>query len=71
MYAIRSYYGSNADVHATQRIDLVVLDFREDDLLFDTHVVVALTIETLASHAAEVANTGQGNGHQTIQEFVV
>src|SRR5690606_27789262 len=54
----------------TQRIDLVVIDFREDDLLFHAHAVVAAAIKGLGTQAAEVANPRQGDGKQTIQEFV-
>src|SRR5574343_229638 len=59
----------DADIHTPQSIDLVVLDFRENDLFFDAHVVITLTVKTLARDAAEVANTGQGDRNETIQEF--
>src|SRR5450830_275348 len=58
------------DVHTTQRVDLVVLDFREDDLLFDADVVVAAAIEGTAGNATEVTHARQGHGDETIQEFV-
>src|SRR5574343_1929825 len=61
--------GRDADIHTTESIDLVVLDFRENNLLFHTHVVVTLTIKALAGDTAEVANTRQGDCHQAIQEF--
>src|SRR6478672_7598178 len=48
--------GGDADIHATQRVNLVVLDFREDDLFLDTDVVVATTIESFAVHATEVTH---------------
>ena len=35
----------DTDIHTTQRINLVVLDFRENDLFLDTDVVVTTTIE--------------------------
>src|SRR6185369_14117980 len=59
----------DADVHTPESIDLVVLDFRENDLLFNAHVVVTLAVETLAGDTAEVTDTRQGHGHQTIQEL--
>src|SRR5690606_35219202 len=60
----------DGDVHATQRIDLVVLDFRENDLFLDAHVVVATTIKGFSGNAAEVTNTRNRDRHQTIEEFV-
>src|SRR5574343_740943 len=59
----------DTDVHTPQSIDLVVFDFREDDLFFDAHVVVTLAVKTLAGDTTEVANTRQSDGDQTIQEF--
>src|SRR5690554_4128532 len=60
----------DADVHPAQRVDLVVLDLREDDLLFDAHVVVAAAVETLARHATEVPHTGNGDRDQTVEKLV-
>src|SRR5690606_27063455 len=62
--------GGNRDVHAAECIDLVVFDLRENDLLTNTHVVVAATIERLRGEATEVANSRNGDGHQAIEEFV-
>src|SRR5574343_422455 len=59
----------DADIHTPQSIDLVVLDFRENDLFFDAHVVITLAIKTLARDATEVANTGQSDRNEAIQEF--
>src|SRR5487761_1917293 len=56
------------DVHAPDRVDLVVLDLREDDLLLDAHVVIAATVEAAARHAAEVAHAGQRHRHQAVEE---
>jgi hypothetical protein len=39
----------NGNVHATDTIDLVKFDFREHDLLFDPHRVVATTIKRLGA----------------------
>src|SRR5574343_387476 len=61
--------GGDADVHTPERIDLVVLDFRENDLLLDTHVVVTLAIKTLARDTTEVPNARQRDGDQAIKEF--
>src|SRR5471030_3477952 len=40
--------GGDRNIHTTQRIDLVVLDFREDNLLFATIVLVTPTIDQAA-----------------------
>src|SRR5689334_20967426 len=45
--------GREGDVHAADRVDLVVLDFREDDLFLDADVVVAAAIERTAGDATE------------------
>src|SRR6187551_3188895 len=49
----------DTDVHTTQCINLVVLNFGENDLLFHTDIVVTTTIERLARDTTEVANTRQ------------
>ena len=41
----------------------------EHGLLGETKVVVALAIELVAVDAAEVADTGQREGQQTVQEL--
>src|SRR6478735_7508005 len=60
----------DADVHATQCVDLVVLDLGENDLLFHTDVVIATTVERTTGHATEVTHARQRDGDQAIQEFV-
>lgn len=35
----------NADVHTTELVDLVVFNFRENDLFLQTDVVVAAAVE--------------------------
>src|SRR6476661_7160208 len=60
----------DADIHATQRIDLVVLNLGENNLLFHTDVVVAATIERATRHTAEIADTWQRNGDEAIEKLV-
>src|SRR3954467_11267452 len=60
----------DADVHATQCVNLVVLDLGEDDLLFHTDVVVATTVECTTGHATKVTHARQRDGDQAIQEFI-
>src|SRR3989338_5814379 len=69
-FVIRTGSGGQGNVQTTQSIDLVVVDFREDDLLFHAHAVVATAIEGLCIQAAEVTHARQGDGQQTIEEFV-
>src|ERR1700729_814212 len=61
--------GGDGDIHATQRINLVEVDFREDDLFLDTEVVVATTIERACRHTAEIADSRQRDVDQAIKEF--
>src|SRR5690606_7014057 len=42
----------DGDVHATQLVDLVVLDLGEDDLFLHAEGVVAATVEGAGRHAA-------------------
>src|SRR3984957_18175316 len=60
----------NRDVHAAQLIDLVVLDLREDDLLFDSEAVIAAAVKGARRHAAKIADARNGDADQAIQEFV-
>src|ERR1700752_287634 len=60
----------DADVQPTQRVDLVVINFGENDLLFHTDVVVATTVERTTRHATEATHTRERNGHETVQKFV-
>src|SRR5436190_18174484 len=62
--------GHDGDVHATQRVDLVVLDLGEDDLLFDAEAVVAAAVERAVGHAAKVADARDGDVDQAVEEFV-
>src|SRR5690606_9864756 len=62
--------GGDGNVHPTQRVDLVVLDLGENDLLPNTHVVVATAIERLARNTPEVTDAGHCHRHQTIEELV-
>src|SRR6185503_10908891 len=57
------------DVEALDRVDLVVLDLREDDLLADTHGEVAAAVEPARRHAAEVADARQRDVDETVEEL--
>src|SRR3569623_359919 len=60
----------DADVHPAQCIDLVVLDFLEDDLFLDTDVVITATIESTAGYTAKVAHARQRNGNQAVEKLI-
>src|SRR6185437_14067263 len=62
--------GVDDDVNTPDCFRLVVVDFDENDVLFQAHRVVALAIERIALHAAEVAHAGQRRGNQAVEEFV-
>src|SRR5690242_2106007 len=69
-FGVRLRGGRDRDVHPPDRVDLVVLDLRKDDLFLDAHVVVAAAVEAASRHAAEVAHARQRDGHQAVEELV-
>ena len=60
----------NRNVHATNRVDLVVIDLWKNNLLGDAHAVVALTIERLRVKTAEITNPRNRDIHETIEKLV-
>src|SRR5690606_736859 len=62
--------GRDGNVQPPDRIDLVVLDLREDDLLADPQAVIAATIERARVDSAEVADAGHRDVDQPVQELV-
>src|ERR1700721_2863861 len=60
----------DGDVHATNLIDLVVLNLGENDLLLDTQAVVAAAVEGTGADAAEIPDARNRNAHETIEELV-
>src|SRR5256886_13561083 len=61
---------SDGDVHAPDLIDLVVLDFGENDLLLHAQRVVALAVEGARRHAAEVADARHRDVDEAVEELV-
>src|SRR5215210_5465439 len=59
----------DGDVHATNGVDLVVLDLREDQLLVDPEGVVAPAVEAVGRQAPEVPDPGNGEGDQAVEEL--
>src|SRR5712672_476199 len=58
----------DADLQPAETVDLVVFDLGERELLAEPEGVVAAPVERLAGHAAKVADSGQGQGRQAIEE---
>src|SRR2546425_654068 len=67
---VRLRRGGNRDVHPAQRVDLVVIDLREDDLLLETEAVIAPAVKSAVRHAAEIADARHGDVHQAVEELV-
>src|SRR6202041_884446 len=59
----------NGDVHAAGRVDLVVVDFGEDQLLGHPERVVAVAVERPGGKPSEVADTGNGQAEQPVEEL--
>src|SRR4029078_11667318 len=60
---------ADADVHAAHRVDLVVVDLLEDQLLGHTERVVAAPVERVGFEAAEVAEAGDRDADQPVVEL--
>src|ERR1700730_6552637 len=59
----------DGDVHPPHRIDLVVVDLREDQLLGDAECVVAPTVERVGVHAAEVTDARDRDTDEAVVEL--
>ena len=62
--------GRNDNVHAADFVNFVVFDFWEDELFFDAEGIIASSVEGVGIDAAEVANAGQCDIHELIEEIV-
>src|SRR4029453_12489716 len=62
--------GGDRDVHAADRVDLVVRDLGENDLFLDAEAVAAATIEGARRNAAEVADARHRDADQPVEELV-
>src|SRR5436190_12835677 len=61
--------GRDRDVEAADRVDVVVVDLREDDLLADSEREAASSVEGTCAQAAEVANPRQRDRDQAVEEL--
>src|SRR4051794_27888449 len=60
--------GHDGDVHTAGTIDRIGVDLVEHRLLGETEGVVAVAVELLVRQAAEVADTGQRERQQPVEE---
>src|SRR5437588_4676733 len=58
------------DVHAEDRLRLVVIDLRKDDVLLDAERVIAAAVKAFRIAAAEIAHARQRDVHQPVEELV-
>src|SRR5437660_6479528 len=61
--------GDDRHVHAANLPDLVVVDLREDDLLGETHRVVAAAVERAWIDAPKVSDARHGHVDETVVEL--
>ena len=62
--------GGKDDVHASDLVDLVVLDLREDQLLLDAKSVISSSIKGVGVNTAEVTDTGKCQIDKSVKELV-
>src|SRR6185437_12108288 len=62
--------GADGDIHAPDVCSLVVIDFREHDVLLDAERVVAAAVKTLRRQTAEVSNPRQRDIDETVEKLV-
>src|SRR5450756_486697 len=67
-FLIRLSRGADGHGHATDLVDLVILDLGPNELLPQTQAVVPTAIESIRRNAVKVTLAGEGNVHQPIQE---
>src|SRR3979411_3352776 len=60
--------GHDGDFQPAELVDLVVVDLREDDLLAQAERVIAAAVEAVRVDTAEVADAGQGDVEELVQE---
>src|ERR1700761_785904 len=61
--------GDDRDIHPPGRVDLVVVDLREDELLGDAEGVVPPSVESLWRKTSKVADTGDRQGDEPVEEL--
>src|SRR3954451_12571996 len=66
---VRLGRGHDGDVEAADTVDPVLVDLVEHALLLETEGVVAVAVELLVREAAEVADAGQREADQAVEEL--
>src|SRR5579862_2398270 len=62
--------GHNGDVHALHLVDLLVRNFREDQLIVQAEGVVAPSIKRLGRYAAKITHPWQNNIYEPVEKFI-
>ena len=62
--------GNEVDIHTSNLVNLIVFDFRENQLFLDTGGVVTLTVEGVAVDSSEVTNTREAYIKLLVNEFI-
>src|SRR5688572_16289157 len=62
--------GADDDIHAPYTVDLVIVDFRENDVFLDANRIVAVAIEAAIGNAAEVAHTRERDVDEPVEELI-
>ena len=62
--------GDEDDIHSSDLVDLIVLDLREDDLLFESQRVIAAAVESVGRNTVEVTDTRKRDVDEFIGESV-
>lgn len=69
-FFVRASGGADDDIHTADSVEGVVGDFWEDQLLFQTHGVVAAAVERLGRDALKVSDSRENHGDQSVKEVV-
>src|SRR5205085_3627243 len=62
--------GHNRDVHAAQLVDLIEIDFREDQLLANSDRIITAAVESFRRNTPKIPHARQRYRHEPIKEFV-
>ena len=60
----------DADIQPFNFVDLIILDLRKYQLLFDTQRIISSTVEGFAGDTPEVPDAGQGHINQLVEKIV-
>src|SRR5438045_9673497 len=62
--------GHNRDVHAAQLVDLIEIEFREDQLLANSDRIITAAVESFRRNTPKIPHARQRYRHEPIKEFV-